>query len=111
MKSRLILNIVVCDGAAVLQLLAREDQALKVWRDALLVLDHRLHVLDRVRAIHLQGDDLARERLHEDLYAVTTPNPLTQCRRRVYTAWQPQHKMKCRLILNIVVCDGVAVLQ
>jgi hypothetical protein len=47
-QRRLLLDVVVGERAAVLQLLAREDQALLVGRDALLVLDFLLHVLDGV---------------------------------------------------------------
>ena len=41
---------------------------LLVRRNSLLVLDLRLHVLDRVRALDLEGDRLARQRLDEDLH-------------------------------------------
>eukprot|EP01046_Picozoa_sp_COSAG06_P007294 COSAG06_NODE_354_length_16880_cov_7.746545_7_plen_713_part_00 len=41
---------------------------LLVRRDALLVLDLRLDILDRVRSLNLEGDGLARQRLHEDLH-------------------------------------------
>jgi hypothetical protein len=64
----LLLDVVVGQDAAVVQLLAGEDEALLVRRDALLVLDLGLDVLDRVRALHLQGDALAGEGLHEDLH-------------------------------------------
>ena len=57
---------VVGQCAAVLQLLPREDQALLVRRDALLVLDLRLHVLDGVGRLHIKRDGLARQRPHED---------------------------------------------
>ncbi len=52
----LLLDVVVRQRAAVLQLLAREDQAPVFGRDGPLVLDLRLDVLDRVGALHLQGD-------------------------------------------------------
>jgi hypothetical protein len=38
-QRRLLLDVVVGQGAAILELLAREDQALLVWGNALLVLD------------------------------------------------------------------------
>ena len=44
----LLLDVVVRKGAAVLELLAREDQALLVRRDALLVLNLRLDILNGV---------------------------------------------------------------
>ena len=55
-EGRLLLDVVVREGAAVLELLAGEDQALLVGRDALLVLDLGLHVLDRVRGLDLERD-------------------------------------------------------
>jgi len=58
-QRRLLLDVVVRERAAVLELLAREDQALLVRGDALLVLDLGLHVLDRVRGLDLQRDGLA----------------------------------------------------
>jgi hypothetical protein len=48
MQSRLLLNVIVGEGATVLKLLAGEDEALLVWRDALLVLNLRLDVIDGV---------------------------------------------------------------
>ncbi len=70
MQRALLLDVVVRERAAVLELLAREDEALLVGRDALLVLDLLLHVLDRVRRLDVQRDGLARERLHKDLHLV-----------------------------------------
>ena len=68
-ERRLLLDVVV-RGAAVLPLLAREDEALLIRRDALLVLDLLLHVLDRVASLHVKRDGLARKGLHEDLHLV-----------------------------------------
>ena len=67
MERRLLLDVVVAERAAVLELLARENQALLVGRDALLVLDLLLHVVDRVRRLDVERDRLAREGLDEDL--------------------------------------------
>jgi len=94
-EGRLLLDVVVCKSAAVLELLAREDQTLLVRRDTLLVLDLGLHVLDRVRALDLQSDGLAGESLHEDLHATT----------------QAEHQVEGRLLLDIVVCKSAAVLE
>ena len=60
-----LLDVVIAQGASVLQLLAGEDQALLVRRDALLVLDLGLDVVDRVAGLDLEGDGLAREGLDE----------------------------------------------
>ena len=63
------LDVVVGERAAVLELLAGEDEALLVRRDALLVLDFLFDVVDRVRRLDVQRDGLARQRLDEDLRA------------------------------------------
>ncbi|BAT08679.1 Os09g0483150, partial [Oryza sativa Japonica Group] len=67
-QRRLLLDVVVGQGAAILQLLPREDEALLVRRDTFLVLDLGLDVVDGVAALHLQRDRLPRQRLHEDLH-------------------------------------------
>jgi len=64
----LLLNVVVRKSAAVLELLAGEDQALLIRGDTLLVLDLGLDVVDGVRGLDLKGDGLAREGLDEDLH-------------------------------------------
>ena len=48
-------------------MLARKDEALLVGRDALLVLDLRLDVLDGVRGLDLERDRLAYQREREAL--------------------------------------------
>ena len=58
-KSRLFLNIVVREGAAIFKLLAGKDQALLVRRNALFVLNLRLNIVDGVTGLHLKGDGLA----------------------------------------------------
>ena len=59
-EGRLLLDVVVGERAAVLELLAGEDQALLVRGDALLVLDLRLDVLDGVVALDFERDRFAR---------------------------------------------------
>ena len=53
MERRLLLDVVVGQGAAVLELLASKDQALLVRWDALLVLDLGLDIVDGVRRLYL----------------------------------------------------------
>ena len=72
-KRRLLLDVVVGQRAAVLKHFATEDQALLVRRDGRLVPDLRLDALDRFAALHLEGDLLARQRLHEDGDATAQP--------------------------------------
>ena len=66
-QSALLLDVVVGESAAVLELLAREDEALLVGGDALLVLNLGLHGVDGVGGFHLEGDGLAGESLDENL--------------------------------------------
>ena len=68
MESGLLLDVVVAKGAAVLKLLSSENEALLIGRDALLVLDLSLDVVDGVGRLDLEGDGLAGESLHEDLH-------------------------------------------
>lgn len=65
MERGFLLDVVVGEGAPVLELLAGEDEALLVRRDALLVLDLGFYIVNRVRRLHLEGDGLARQGLDE----------------------------------------------
>jgi hypothetical protein len=53
------LNVVIAQRAAVLKLFTSKDQTLLVWRDALLVLNLALDVVDGVRRLNLEGDGLS----------------------------------------------------
>merc|ERR1712180_442109 len=94
-KCGLLLYVVVRQSPAVLQLFTSKDQSLLVWRDAFLVLDLGLDVLDGVRRLHLESDGLSSQRLDEDLH----------------TSSQPQNKMESGLLLDVVVRESPAVLQ
>merc|ERR550537_966376 len=94
-ERRLLLDVVVTKGSAILQLLASKDEALLVRRDALLVLNLCLHIVDGVRGLDLKGDGLACERLDEDLH----------------TSAKAENKVERRLLLDVVVTKGSAILQ
>ena len=89
------MDVVVAECAAVFELLASEDETLLVWRDALLVLDLGLDVLDGVTGLDLEGDGFAGEGLDEDLHTTT----------------KTQHQVKSRFLLNVVVAQSAAVLE
>merc|ERR1719188_2333779 len=95
MESGLLLDVVVRKSAAVLELLAGEDQTLLIGRDALLILNLGLNVVDGVGWLDLEGDGLAGEGLHEDLHATT----------------EAEDKMKRGLLLDVVVGEGSAVFE
>ena len=63
-------DVVVAESAAVLKLLASEDESLLIGRDSFLVLDLGLDVLNGVRGLNVQGDGLAGQSLDEDLHLV-----------------------------------------
>ena len=71
MEGGLLLDVVVLEGAAFLELLASEDEALLIRRDAFLVLDLGLDVIDRVIWLHFECDVLAGEGSNENLHATT----------------------------------------
>jgi len=57
-KGRLLLDVVVAKGAAILELLASKDKTLLIRGDALLVLDLLLYILDGVRGLDIKSDGL-----------------------------------------------------
>ena len=70
MQRGLLLDIVVGECAAVLELLPRKNQTLLVRGDALLVLDLRLDSLNRIGRLGVQRNRLACQRLHENLHSI-----------------------------------------
>jgi len=71
-EGRLLLDVVVLESAAILELLASEDETLLVRGDSLLVLDLGLNGLNSVSALHLEGDGLPRQGFDEDLHLQST---------------------------------------
>lgn len=69
MQSRFLLDVIIGKSAAILELLASENQALLVRRDTLLILNLRLDIVNSVAGLDLQGDGLARESLDENLHS------------------------------------------
>ena len=94
-KGGFLLDVVVGEGAAILQLLAGEDETLLVGRDTLLVLDLGLDVLDGVGGLDLESDGLAGESLDEDLHPTA----------------ETEHQVKGGFLLDVVVGEGSAVLE
>jgi hypothetical protein len=94
-KSRLLLDVVVRESTAVFQLLASENETLLVWRNALLILDLGLDVVDSIRRLNLESDGLSSQCLDKDLHTTT----------------QAQDEMQSRLLLNVVVGQGAAILE
>ena len=69
--------------------------ALLVGRDAFLVLDLGLYVIDRVRGLDLQGNGLPSEGLDEDLH----------------TSAKTENEMERRLLLDVVIRESASILE
>ena len=95
MEGGLLLNVVVRESSAVLELLTGEDKSLLIRGDALLVLDLGLDILNSVRGLDVQGDGLAGESLDEDLHATT----------------ESEDQVESRLLLDVVVTKSSAILE
>ncbi|KFO95746.1 hypothetical protein N300_10230, partial [Calypte anna] len=94
-QSRLLLDVVVRQGAPIFQLLASKDQPLLIWGNAFFILDLGFDIFDGVTGLNLQGDGLACQGLHKDLHATS----------------QTQHQVQSRLLLDVVVRQGASIFQ
>ena len=70
MESGLLLDVVVREGSAVLELLTSEDESLLVWWDTFLVLDLSLDILDGVSWLDVKSDGLSGKGLNKDLHSL-----------------------------------------
>merc|ERR1711915_1062338 len=95
MKGGFLLDVVVGESSAVLELLSSEDESLLIGWDTFLVLDLGLDVLNGVRWLNLKGDGLSSEGLHEDLH----------------TTAKSEHQVESGLLLDVVVRKSAAVLE
>jgi len=87
MEGGLLLDVVIREGSAVLELLSSEDKSLLVWWDTFLILDLGLDVLDGVSWLDIEGDGLTSEGLDEDLHSTS----------------KSEDEMEGRLLLDVVV--------
>ena len=67
-KGGLLLDVVVRESAAVLELLSSKNQSLLIWRNSLFVLDLSLDILNGVGGLDVQGDGLTSQCFHKDLH-------------------------------------------
>jgi len=95
MEGALLLDVVVGQGSAILELLSSEDQSLLIWWNSLLVLDLLLDIVDGVRALNLKGNCLSSEGLDEDLHSSS----------------ESEDEMKSAFFLYVVISQSSAVLE
>ena len=67
----LTLLLLIGESPAILELFSGKDKSLLIGRDALLVLDLRFDIVDRVRRFDLEGNRLPSQSLDKDLHAST----------------------------------------
>ena len=82
-----LLDIVVAQSAAILELLAGEDQSLLVWGNAFLVLNLGLDIVNGIGRLDLKGDGLAREGLDEAVFSYPVSILLLVLSRFLLAAW------------------------
>merc|ERR1711931_133864 len=95
MEGRLFLDVVIRQSSSIFQLFSSKDQSLLIWRNAFLILDLCLDVLNGITRLHLQSDGLASQGLDKDLH----------------TSSQSEHKMKGALFLDVVVRQSSSIFQ
>merc|ERR1711967_68097 len=95
MEGGLLLDVVVGEGSAVLELLTGEDKSLLIRRNTFLVLDLGLDILNGVSWLNIKGDGLTSEGLDEDLH----------------TTSESEDEMEGGLLLDVVVGEGSSILE
>jgi len=75
-KGGFLLDIVIIQCASILKLLSGKNQTLLIRRNAFLVLDFGLDIIDSIGGFHLKGDRFSSEGLDEDLHLVLKENQL-----------------------------------
>jgi len=95
MESGFLLDIVVLEGSAILELFSGKDESLLIWGNSFLVLDLGLHVLNGIGLLDIEGDGLSSEGLHEDLH----------------TTAESEDEMEGGFLLDVVILEGAAVFE
>jgi hypothetical protein len=66
-KGGLLLDVVVTQSAAILELLSSKDKTLLIRGDSFLVLDLSLDIIDSVAGLDIESDGLSGESFYENL--------------------------------------------
>lgn len=90
------LDVIVCEGSGVVELLSCEDESLLVGRDAFSGVNLGLDALDGVGGLGLQGDRLSRQCLDEELHLASP---------------ESEDEVESGLLLNVIVAGQSAVFE
>ena len=88
-------NVVIRKSPSIFKLLPSKNESLLIGRDAFLVLDLRLDIIDRVGRLNFEGDGFASQCLNKDLHPTT----------------EAENQVESRLLLNVVVAKSAAILE
>jgi len=72
MQGGFLLNVVITQSPAILELLAGKNQALLVRRNAFLVLDLGLYVFNRISRLDIERNGFTSQSLDENLFQRTS---------------------------------------
>ena len=76
MQSGFFLDVIVGESTSILELLSGENQTLLIGRNAFLILDLRLDIINSVARLNLESDGLSSEGL-DDYNSVVSKKQLT----------------------------------
>ena len=76
MQSGFLLDVIVGESTSILELLSGENQTLLIGRNAFLILDLRLDIINSVARLNLESDGLSSEGL-DDYKSVVSKKQLT----------------------------------
>ena len=76
MQSGFLLDVIVGESTSILELLSGENQTLLIGRNAFLILDLRLDIINSVARLNLESDGLSSEGL-DDYNSVVSKKQLT----------------------------------
>ena len=116
MKSGFLLDVVVGEGATVLELFSSEDQSLLIRWDSFLVLNLGLDVVDRVGRFNFEGDlerraiDEFSSKLRESL-SRTHSLSSQSLDEDLHTSSKTENQMKSGFLLDVVVGEGATVFK
>jgi len=70
MEGGFLLDVVIGEGSAVLELLTSEDKSLLIWWDTFFILNFSLNVFNAISWLDIKGNSFTCEGLNENLHVV-----------------------------------------